>query len=170
MSAFCFLEHLLIMIIMHREIAGLWCKQFTSFNYIYLSIFLSIYLSIYLSIQDWRGGRGAGQNIIPASTGAAKVKVVQVDKALSLKVRYYFDYTHVTQQSRWQKIETKVKLDYTIIHGLYVIQPLVKELRSHVVITNFILLICTILHIYFIYQLLTGCFEVKLLYFLCGVI
>jgi len=25
-------------------------------------------------MQDWRGGRGAGQNIIPASTGAAKVK------------------------------------------------------------------------------------------------
>ena len=23
--------------------------------------------------KDWRGGRGAGQNIIPASTGAAKV-------------------------------------------------------------------------------------------------
>ena len=25
-----------------------------------------------LVVQDWRGGRGAGQNIIPASTGAAK--------------------------------------------------------------------------------------------------
>ncbi len=25
-----------------------------------------------LRIQDWRGGRGAGQNIIPSSTGAAK--------------------------------------------------------------------------------------------------
>ena len=24
------------------------------------------------SNKDWRGGRGAGQNIIPASTGAAK--------------------------------------------------------------------------------------------------
>ena len=24
--------------------------------------------------KDWRGGRGAGQNIIPASTGAAKVR------------------------------------------------------------------------------------------------
>ena len=23
--------------------------------------------------KDWRGGRGAGQNIIPSSTGAAKV-------------------------------------------------------------------------------------------------
>ena len=23
-------------------------------------------------LQDWRGGRGAGQNIIPSSTGAAK--------------------------------------------------------------------------------------------------
>ena len=29
---------------------------------------------IFLYVQDWRGGRGAGQNIIPASTGAAKVK------------------------------------------------------------------------------------------------
>jgi hypothetical protein len=26
------------------------------------------------SSKDWRGGRGAGQNIIPSSTGAAKVK------------------------------------------------------------------------------------------------
>jgi len=25
------------------------------------------------SMKDWRGGRGAGQNIIPSSTGAAKV-------------------------------------------------------------------------------------------------
>jgi glyceraldehyde-3-phosphate dehydrogenase/erythrose-4-phosphate dehydrogenase len=25
-----------------------------------------------LRLQDWRGGRGAGQNIIPSSTGAAK--------------------------------------------------------------------------------------------------
>ena len=25
------------------------------------------------SKKDWRGGRGAGQNIIPSSTGAAKV-------------------------------------------------------------------------------------------------
>lgn len=25
------------------------------------------------SRKDWRGGRGAGQNIIPSSTGAAKV-------------------------------------------------------------------------------------------------
>jgi hypothetical protein len=25
-----------------------------------------------LRVQDWRGGRGAGQNIIPSSTGAAK--------------------------------------------------------------------------------------------------
>ncbi len=25
-----------------------------------------------LCLQDWRGGRGAGQNIIPSSTGAAK--------------------------------------------------------------------------------------------------
>jgi hypothetical protein len=24
-------------------------------------------------MKDWRGGRGAGQNIIPSSTGAAKV-------------------------------------------------------------------------------------------------
>ena len=24
------------------------------------------------SVQDWRGGRGAAQNIIPSSTGAAK--------------------------------------------------------------------------------------------------
>ena len=27
--------------------------------------------------KDWRGGRGAGQNIIPASTGAAKVRLGQ---------------------------------------------------------------------------------------------
>ena len=26
------------------------------------------------SMKDWRGGRGAGQNIIPSSTGAAKVR------------------------------------------------------------------------------------------------
>lgn len=26
------------------------------------------------SMKDWRGGRGAAQNIIPSSTGAAKVK------------------------------------------------------------------------------------------------
>lgn len=25
-------------------------------------------------MKDWRGGRGASQNIIPSSTGAAKVK------------------------------------------------------------------------------------------------
>ena len=25
--------------------------------------------------KDWRGGRGAGQNIIPSSTGAAKVEI-----------------------------------------------------------------------------------------------
>jgi glyceraldehyde 3-phosphate dehydrogenase len=25
------------------------------------------------SMKDWRGGRGAAQNIIPSSTGAAKV-------------------------------------------------------------------------------------------------
>lgn len=25
-------------------------------------------------MKDWRGGRGAAQNIIPSSTGAAKVK------------------------------------------------------------------------------------------------
>ncbi|RWW48149.1 hypothetical protein BHE74_00045806 [Ensete ventricosum] len=27
------------------------------------------------SMKDWRGGRGAGQNIIPSSTGAAKVRL-----------------------------------------------------------------------------------------------
>jgi len=26
------------------------------------------------SMKDWRGGRGASQNIIPSSTGAAKVR------------------------------------------------------------------------------------------------
>ena len=26
--------------------------------------------------KDWRGGRGAGQNIIPSSTGAAKVEIM----------------------------------------------------------------------------------------------
>jgi glyceraldehyde-3-phosphate dehydrogenase/erythrose-4-phosphate dehydrogenase len=26
------------------------------------------------SMKDWRGGRGAAQNIIPSSTGAAKVR------------------------------------------------------------------------------------------------
>ena len=25
-----------------------------------------------INAKDWRGGRGAGQNIIPSSTGAAK--------------------------------------------------------------------------------------------------
>ena len=29
------------------------------------------------SMKDWRGGRGAGQNIIPSSTGAAKVAQVK---------------------------------------------------------------------------------------------
>ncbi len=30
------------------------------------------FYSSWFSSQDWRGGRGAGQNIIPSSTGAAK--------------------------------------------------------------------------------------------------
>ena len=29
------------------------------------------------SMKDWRGGRGASQNIIPSSTGAAKVLTQQ---------------------------------------------------------------------------------------------
>jgi glyceraldehyde-3-phosphate dehydrogenase/erythrose-4-phosphate dehydrogenase len=29
------------------------------------------------SMKDWRGGRGAGQNIIPSSTGGAKVAQVK---------------------------------------------------------------------------------------------
>ena len=36
-------------------------------------LLLAFYLtSVPPPTQDWRGGRGAGQNIIPASTGAAK--------------------------------------------------------------------------------------------------
>ncbi len=30
------------------------------------------------SVKDWRGGRGAGQNIIPSSTGAAKVVAIVI--------------------------------------------------------------------------------------------
>lgn len=36
------------------------------------------------SVKDWRGGRGAGQNIIPSSTGAAKVDLtVRLEKGAS---------------------------------------------------------------------------------------
>jgi glyceraldehyde-3-phosphate dehydrogenase/erythrose-4-phosphate dehydrogenase len=31
------------------------------------------------SMKDWRGGRGASQNIIPSSTGAAKVILAQLE-------------------------------------------------------------------------------------------
>ena len=34
------------------------------------------------SKKDWRGGRGAGQNIIPSSTGAAKVILAQWESAI----------------------------------------------------------------------------------------
>lgn len=43
------------------------------------------------SMKDWRGGRGAGQNIIPSSTGAAKVYYLLNEKeqnVLLLQVSY----------------------------------------------------------------------------------
>lgn len=33
---------------------------------------LFLFVNFFQYFQDWRSGRGAGQNIIPASTGAAK--------------------------------------------------------------------------------------------------
>ncbi|XP_062114678.1 glyceraldehyde-3-phosphate dehydrogenase GAPCP2, chloroplastic-like [Humulus lupulus] len=42
------------------------------------------------SMKDWRGGRGAGQNIIPSSTGAAKA-VGKVQQSLIIFCFAYSD-------------------------------------------------------------------------------
>jgi len=54
------------------------------------------------SNKDWRGGRGAGQNIIPSSTGAAKAvgKVKKIANILINKIKILcFMYTWVDREN-----------------------------------------------------------------------
>ena len=54
------------------------------------------------SKKDWRGGRGAGANIIPSSTGAAKAvgKVRSTDPPLLIQNRERITHSHKAYRPR----------------------------------------------------------------------